>query len=211
MATQIWVNTGSGNGLEPGGIKPLPETMLPYNLCSLVATWEQLHKKCSWAYPQHMGLEKILLKLHQMLSDSSHKTKAVSIALVFHQNFRYYHLLKPCRVQTVTLLSTHYTEVTKTSQCLKSLSTQLLVQCFVHANNKENIKALQLLALCKGNSIVITMAKATSNAESISMSWYHHDNFHYWSLVMQSLQHGPTLQILRQFHKGFPKFYKLLK
>ena len=27
-ATKIWVNIGSGNGLLPGGIKPLPEPML---------------------------------------------------------------------------------------------------------------------------------------------------------------------------------------
>ena len=28
MATEIWVNTGSGNGLLPDGTKPLPEPML---------------------------------------------------------------------------------------------------------------------------------------------------------------------------------------
>ena len=28
MATEIWVNIGSGNGLLPDGIKPLPEPML---------------------------------------------------------------------------------------------------------------------------------------------------------------------------------------
>ena len=30
MATEIWVNTGSGNGLLPDGTKPLPEPMLTY-------------------------------------------------------------------------------------------------------------------------------------------------------------------------------------
>ena len=28
MATEIWVNIGSGNGLVPDGTKPLPEPML---------------------------------------------------------------------------------------------------------------------------------------------------------------------------------------
>ena len=28
MVTEIWVNTGSGNGLLPDGTKPLPESVL---------------------------------------------------------------------------------------------------------------------------------------------------------------------------------------
>ena len=35
MATQIWVNMGSGNGLLPDGTKPLPEPMLNVNLSSV--------------------------------------------------------------------------------------------------------------------------------------------------------------------------------
>ena len=31
MATEIWVNSGSGNGLLPDGTKPLPEPMLTDN------------------------------------------------------------------------------------------------------------------------------------------------------------------------------------
>ena len=30
MATEIWINIGSGNGLLPDGTKPLPEPMLTY-------------------------------------------------------------------------------------------------------------------------------------------------------------------------------------
>ena len=33
MATQMWVNTGSGNGLVPDGTKPLPEPMLTLVRC----------------------------------------------------------------------------------------------------------------------------------------------------------------------------------
>ena len=36
MATEIWVNIGSGNGLLPGGNKPLPEPMLAYHQWSFV-------------------------------------------------------------------------------------------------------------------------------------------------------------------------------
>ena len=31
IATEIWVNTGSGNGLLPDSTKPLPEPMLTYH------------------------------------------------------------------------------------------------------------------------------------------------------------------------------------
>ena len=31
MATEVWVNIGSGNGLMPDGTKPLPEPMLNYH------------------------------------------------------------------------------------------------------------------------------------------------------------------------------------
>ena len=31
MATEIWVNIGSGNGLVPDGTKPLPEPMFTYH------------------------------------------------------------------------------------------------------------------------------------------------------------------------------------
>ena len=31
MATQIWINFGSGNGLLPDGTKPLPEPLLTYH------------------------------------------------------------------------------------------------------------------------------------------------------------------------------------
>ena len=31
LATLIWVNIGSGNGLLPDGTKPLPEPMLMYH------------------------------------------------------------------------------------------------------------------------------------------------------------------------------------
>ena len=31
MATENWVNIGSGNGLLPDGTKPLPEPMLTYH------------------------------------------------------------------------------------------------------------------------------------------------------------------------------------
>ena len=42
MATQVWVNIGSNNGLLPDGTKPLPEPMLMYDQLGHVAfTWWQ--------------------------------------------------------------------------------------------------------------------------------------------------------------------------
>ena len=46
METEIWVNTGSGNRLLPGGTKPLPEPVRTYlNLSNVRFIWEQFHKK----------------------------------------------------------------------------------------------------------------------------------------------------------------------
>ena len=39
MATQNWVNRGSGNGLLPDGTKPLPEPMLTYNQSDYKFLW----------------------------------------------------------------------------------------------------------------------------------------------------------------------------
>ena len=42
MVTEIWVNTGSGNGSLPDGTKPLPEPMLTYHQRGSVGmAWEQ--------------------------------------------------------------------------------------------------------------------------------------------------------------------------
>ena len=47
MATEIWVNVGSGNGLVPDGTKPLPERMLTYHKYRLMTfKWGgQFHKR----------------------------------------------------------------------------------------------------------------------------------------------------------------------
>ena len=47
MATKIWVNIGSGNGLLPDGTKPLPEPMLTDHQWSPVTfILGQFHKRC---------------------------------------------------------------------------------------------------------------------------------------------------------------------
>ena len=47
MASGIWVNIGSGNGLLPDGTKPLPEPMLTDHLWSPVTfILGQFHKRC---------------------------------------------------------------------------------------------------------------------------------------------------------------------
>ena len=46
MATEIWVNIGSVNGLLPDGNKPLPEPMLTYRQYDPVAfIWGQFHQR----------------------------------------------------------------------------------------------------------------------------------------------------------------------
>ena len=46
MATEIWVNIGSGNGLLPDGTKPLPEPMLTdHQLSPVKFILEQFHKR----------------------------------------------------------------------------------------------------------------------------------------------------------------------
>ena len=47
MATEIWVNIGSGNGLLPDGTKPLPEPMLTDRQWSPgTFILGQFHKRC---------------------------------------------------------------------------------------------------------------------------------------------------------------------
>ena len=60
MATEIWVNIGSGNGLLPDGTKPLPEPMLTDHQWSPVTfIWGQFHKRCL----NHQSLKSVR-KLH---------------------------------------------------------------------------------------------------------------------------------------------------
>ena len=60
MATKIWVNIGSGNGLLPDGTKPLPEPMLTNPQRSQVSfILGQFHKRCL----NHQSLKSVW-KLH---------------------------------------------------------------------------------------------------------------------------------------------------
>ena len=53
MATEIWVNIGSGNGLLPDGTKPLPEPMFTYHKYGpLTFIWGQFHKRYLSHWPQ---------------------------------------------------------------------------------------------------------------------------------------------------------------
>ena len=45
MATEIWVNIGSGNGLLPDGTKPLPEPMFTYRQWGpKTFTWKKFYE-----------------------------------------------------------------------------------------------------------------------------------------------------------------------
>ena len=59
MATKIWVNIGSNNGLTPDGIKPLPETILTYYHWGLMAlTLDQFLRKFFETSIRKMFLQK---------------------------------------------------------------------------------------------------------------------------------------------------------
>ena len=61
MATEMWVNIGSSNGLLPDGIKPLPEPMLTDHQWSQVTfILGQFHKRCL----NHQSLKSVG-KLHR--------------------------------------------------------------------------------------------------------------------------------------------------
>ena len=86
MATETWVNIGSGNGLLPDGTKPLLEPMLTYHQKGLVAfIWGQFHEipqppfikvslkitylKLNWNLPGVSELSEVsrIRKLHEII------------------------------------------------------------------------------------------------------------------------------------------------
>ena len=62
FATLMWVNTGSGNGLLPDGIKPLPEPMLTYH---------QSSKMLCVIHLRAVSQEKLLNLIRSMSSDNT--------------------------------------------------------------------------------------------------------------------------------------------
>ena len=65
MATEIWVNIGSGNGLLPDGTKPLPEPMLTDPWWSPVTfILGQFHKRCLNHQSLKISFKLTCLKLH---------------------------------------------------------------------------------------------------------------------------------------------------
>ena len=50
LATEIWFNIHSGNGLLPAGTKPLPAPVLTHQWDSVRFIWRQFHRKCLTRY-----------------------------------------------------------------------------------------------------------------------------------------------------------------
>ena len=61
MATEIWVNIGSGNGLLPDGTKPLPEPLLNDHQWSPV----KIYIRASSQEMPQSSITKIWLKSHK--------------------------------------------------------------------------------------------------------------------------------------------------
>ena len=65
IATQIWVNIDSGNGLLPDGTKPLPEPILTsHEWGSMAFTWEQFSQ---WLPKQLFGKMSLKIILSELL------------------------------------------------------------------------------------------------------------------------------------------------
>ena len=91
MATKIWVNIGSGNGLVPDGTKPLPEPMLTYHQSDpMTITWRQCHR----SYPKQQSLKlawtwliKNFFEIHQgTMSQDINKNNASMIFIIIGWN-----------------------------------------------------------------------------------------------------------------------------
>ena len=76
IATQIWVNTGSGNGLLPDGSKPLPEPMMTSpQWCPMAFKWEQFpwcfrNQFTAWIIkllPHFPGASKFIVKRYWII------------------------------------------------------------------------------------------------------------------------------------------------
>ena len=94
MATEIWVNSGSGNGLLPDGTKPLPEPMLTYHQLGRVAfTW--------WQYSLEMltmSLAKRGLKITHLKSQP-HLPRGKELTHTYPMLFQMFWLADQCRPQ----------------------------------------------------------------------------------------------------------------
>ena len=79
MATEIWVNIGSGNGLLPDSTKPLPEPMLTDHQQSPVTfIFGQFHKRCL----NHQSLKcvwKLRLKFHSNFPGANELTFGITM------------------------------------------------------------------------------------------------------------------------------------
>ena len=65
MATEIWVNIVSGNGLLPDGTKPLPEPMLTYHKYGpMTFILGQFHKRYLTAIDHKNQLENLSSKIY---------------------------------------------------------------------------------------------------------------------------------------------------
>ena len=170
MATEIWVNIGSGNGLLPDGTKPLPEPMLTDHQWSPVTIiLGQFDRRCL----NHQPL-KLISKSHIWNSiqiSQGQWVNCLNVCLDFHplscsnlfackiQKSIYMHIL-----WFISDLMLHC-EAIWASWCPKSHKTVLFVQRLVESDNKETINGWNLQTT-RG-----FLSQRASNADSVSTSW----------------------------------------
>ena len=70
MATQTWVNIGSGMSLLPDGTEQLPESMLTYHWDPMAFSWRQFHSNCS-RYRSLQGVWKLHILKYSYITQRS--------------------------------------------------------------------------------------------------------------------------------------------
>ena len=131
MATEIWVNIGSGNGLLPDGTMPLPEPMLTDHLWSSVAFISvQFHKTCL----NHQSLKSVWKLQHKI---SFKFPRGQWVKHCYNVRFQYLEHQLPCEHLTHWGLVTPYGDkrswstLAQVMACCLTAPSHYLNQCWL--------------------------------------------------------------------------------
>ena len=147
MATEIWVNIGSGNGLLPDGTKPLPKPMLTYHQwrpVTFILGW--FNKRCL----NHQSLKSIwklhikdLIQISQgpMRLNADHQCSYQSLRLQHFQNHIENTLIVNATGNKITPCGSPIFNTMELQFCANHSNIKLLstgssnhAQCFTHGH-----------------------------------------------------------------------------
>ena len=130
MASWIWVNISSGNGLLPDGTKPLPDPMLTYHQWGLTTfLWGQFHNRCLHHQSLKLDWEITYKKFHlnapwsYELSDNRTRTWRKSWDSIFHYFWEWV-TVRVCNVLFHSNLSGY--------RCVLDITLSLYAKSFYH-------------------------------------------------------------------------------